>query len=605
MKLFFGNLLWLLVAAMALSAQSATISGVVTKYPGSEPVKKAVIELIAESQSNGGNYTAVTGADGSFDIENVVAGRYRLFVERTGYQEIDAHRRRSEGRVLTLSAGQELKDLVIRLQAAAVVQGRVRDEDGDPMAEAQVAVLRESFTAGRSRWEQIGAERTNDLGEYRIAGLAAGDYFVSVTPPPDFRSLIESASNAPVAAPRNGEASSDKSAPVTYQTTYYPGTRDRVQASQIHLHPGDDFPVNFSLVPSPSVTIRGSVVNLPPGTTAAIMLQSKDFNLVLNGAEMHKDGTFEIRDVSPGSYTIFATVDNVAVPMMAKQAVQVSSANVEGLRLSPQPGGAIRGRVRIEANLNVGAARVDASQMFLLLRSADGDEDWLGASASVEGASSVAHVNADGTFDWKNLPAGHYFVEISEASAIPDWFLKSVSSNGRDVADDGFSVTGGITALDLVVSANGAFAAGVVVDQKSEVIPDAVVVAIPEARFRNHPDRYRKAITDQRGRFSLTGLPPGEYTLLAWENIDGEAYYNPDFLRNYEAQGKVVHLNERDHISFELKISSESEAEPSSPSSHLLPSRNFYTTAASTSLNYSQPKELCGIRLAGIRFLAF
>ena len=111
---------------------------------------------------------------------------------------------------------------------------------------------------------------------------------------------------------------------------------------------GTTFPVNFSLTPSPSLIIRGSVVNLPPGSSAAIMLQSKDFSLVLNGAEMHKDGSFEIRDVSPGAYTILATVDNVAVPMMARQSLQVTSENVEGLRLAPQTGGSIHGRLRME-----------------------------------------------------------------------------------------------------------------------------------------------------------------------------------------------------------------------------------------------------------------
>ena len=197
----------------------ALLEGIVTRDPGSEPVKKALIELIAESQNDGANYTALTAADGSFRMENIKPGRYRLFVERTGYQEIDKHHRHTEGRVLTLTAGQEVKDVAIILQAAAVVEGRVTDEDGDPLAEAQVAVLRQTFVQGHSHWEQSGAERTNDLGEYRIAGLAPGKYFVAVTPPPDFRSLIETAGNAPGASSRAG-AASEKPAPLVYQTTY-------------------------------------------------------------------------------------------------------------------------------------------------------------------------------------------------------------------------------------------------------------------------------------------------------------------------------------------------------------------------------------------------
>ncbi len=333
-----------------------------------------------------------------------------------------------------------------------------------------------------------------------------------------------------------------------YQTIYYPGTRDRAQAAPIQLHAGNDFPVNFSLTPSPSLTIRGSVVNLPPGSTATIMLQSKDFSLVLNGAEMRKDGSFEIRDVAPGAYTILATIDSAAVPMLARQALQLTSANVEGIKLAPQAAGSIRGHLRMEANAT---ARPDSSQMFLLLRSAEGDDDALDSFVTRGGFDTVARVNADGSFEWKDVPSGHYSVQIAEASAMPDWFLKSVAA-GRDSVDSGFSVGGGTTTLDLVASSNGAIAEGIATNQKDEPVADAVIVAVPETRFRSRPDRYRKAVADQSGRFTLRGLPPGNYTLFAWESVDGEAYYNSDFLKSYEGQGKALSVAEGERKSVQL-----------------------------------------------------
>lgn len=533
------------------------LGGVVTKEPGSEPVKKAVIELIAESQTDGGNYTEITGADGSFRIEGIVPERYHLFVERPGYLEVDKHRPRTEGRVLTLNAGQDLKDLVIHLQASAVVEGRVTDEDGDPLPNAQVTALRQTFVSGHSHWEQVGAERTNDLGEYRVAGLAAGSYYVSVTPPPDFKSLIEASGNASAGELHNG-AAGEKLTPTSYQTTYYPGTRERAQASPVQLHAGDEFPANFSLTPSPALIIRGSVANLPAGTTAAIILQSKDINMVLNGAEVRKDGSFEIRDVSPGAYTILATVENAAAPMMARQTLQVTSGNVDGLRLTPQPGATIRGRVRLSGNANPNSGfavdgRLDLSQLFLVLRPVDGEDDGLGALGGDDFATA-AHVNANGSVEWKNVPAGHYYVQLAgDASGTTEWFLKSAASSGADIADAGFTVSGSSAVLDLVVSANGAIVEGLTANHNGDPLADALVVAVPEARLRSQFDRFRSVHSDQSGRFSLHAVPPGDYTLFAWESIDGDAYFDPGFLKNYEGQGKALHVNEGERTRVHLE----------------------------------------------------
>jgi hypothetical protein len=536
-------------------APRAVIEGIVTKDPGGEPVKKAVIEVIAENQSEGGNYTAVSGVDGTFRVEGVAPGRYRLFAERTGLLEVDKHHARSAGRVLTLSAGQELKDLQIRLQAAAVVQGRVTDEDGDPLPNAEVAVLRQTFAAGRSRWEQASSERTNDLGEYRIAGLPAGNYYVSVNPPPDFKSLIEAAGTAP----ESRDTGLTSKAAMSYQTTYYPGTSDRSQASPIQLHPGDDFPVDFSLAPSPSLSIRGSVVNLPPRSSASILLQSRDFNLVLNGAEMQRDGSFVIRDVAPGAYTILATVENAGMPMMARQSLQVVN-SVEGLRLVPQPGAWIRGRVRLENKGNRG--QFDISQILLALRPVDGEDEIPGGFALGDEFSQIAPVATDGSFEWKNVPPGRYYVQLAGGSGGgQDWYVKSMLAGGRE-DEAGLSVNGGMVVLDLVASANGAVVDGVVTDGKGEAFSNAVIVAVPEARLRGRADRYCKTVSDQAGRFTLHGLPPGDYTVFAWETIDGDAYYNPEFLKTFEGQGGALRVSEGDRKNVQLQAIPEGEDQP-------------------------------------------
>src|SRR5215471_11369692 len=149
MKAVFALLLSLGLSTTLLAQETpkshAIVEGFVTKDPDSQPVKKVLIELIAEHQSKAGDYTAITGPDGTFRIEGVLPGRYHLFAERTGFLDSEKQHGRSDGRLLTLSAGQELQDVHIRLQAAAVVRGRVTDEDGEPMADAQVTVMRSTF----------------------------------------------------------------------------------------------------------------------------------------------------------------------------------------------------------------------------------------------------------------------------------------------------------------------------------------------------------------------------------------------------------------------------------------------------------------------------
>ncbi len=252
-----------------------------------------------------------------------------------------------------------------------------------------------------------------------------------------------------------------------------------------------------------------------------------------------------------------AMVDGSPVPMTARQSLQVGSTNVDGVRLAPQPGATLHGRLRLESR---GVSKFDPQQIFLMLASTDGEDDS-GSVTVRESFSNLAHVAADGSFQWLDIPAGNYYVQLV-GDPNQDWFVKSVAGAGRDVNDSGINVNGGTIEVEVIASSNGGIVDGVIVDSRNQPVPDAVVVAVPEARMRRRIDRYRKSISDQSGHFSLHGIRPGDYTLFAWQSVDGEAYYNPDFLKTYEGQGSPLHVSEGERKSMQLPAIGEPDEQP-------------------------------------------
>ena len=228
----------------------ATLEGMVVKDAGGEPLKKAIIELIGENQEEGGNYTATSDQEGHFKVTGIRAGRYHMLVERIGYLEVDEKHRHSDGMTLSFEAGQELQDQVLRMLPAAIITGRVVDEEGDPMPDVQIWLGRKR-NGGKFKLHPTGSATTNDLGEYRIGGLFPGKYYALATPTPNFQSLVQ--------AQKNSADPPDPSADLSYVATFYPNTTNRAAASPIELHAGDDMPIDFSLSRIRTARIRGAV----------------------------------------------------------------------------------------------------------------------------------------------------------------------------------------------------------------------------------------------------------------------------------------------------------------------------------------------------------
>ena len=52
-------------------------------------------------------------------------------------------------------------------------------------------------------------------------------------------------------------------------------------------------------------------------------------------------------------------------------------------------------------------------------------------------------------------------------------------------------------------------------------------------------------MTDADGHFSISGIAPGEYVLFAFDQIEADAWLEPDFLTRYGQKGERIKFEER------------------------------------------------------------
>jgi hypothetical protein len=60
-------------------------------------------------------------------------------------------------------------------------------------------------------------------------------------------------------------------------------------------------------------------------------------------------------------------------------------------------------------------------------------------------------------------------------------------------------------------------------------------------------------MTDSTGKFTIRGVPPGDYKLFAWNSIEQFSWFDPEVLRTDESKGKPVHVLESANQTIELR----------------------------------------------------
>jgi hypothetical protein len=328
----------LCVGALALAAPEQTtapagtgvIAGTLTSADLGRPVRRAQVKIVSASPRL--IRTVTTDANGAFLFTNVAAGEYTLSASRPGYLETVFGARRPgagmPGTPIRLGAGEKRDQLALRIPRGGVISGVITDEFGDPALGVTVRAMRFSFTNGERAAYPAGNVITNDLGEYRIAGLMPGDYVVSAVPRDSVAAESAMADElrnraAQVLAagghrdvPPRAEASRPPDA-TGYVPVYFGGTSSPSAATPVRLavseHAGA---VDIQLQVMKTGIVSGIVTN-PDGTPASARVQLIDpsmpiANLGVWFRTATPGGKFSFPGLVPGSYVINAQAGSSA-----------------------------------------------------------------------------------------------------------------------------------------------------------------------------------------------------------------------------------------------------------------------------------------------------
>jgi protocatechuate 3,4-dioxygenase beta subunit len=617
-------------------AARATIEGTVSRSDNGQPLKGAHVTLqssgrgqaplVAALSPDGRALatlaaavaTVTTDGNGRFTFTGVDPGQYQISAERDGFIRSQYGQRTPTGNgiVVPVSANQRLM-IDLKMIQASVVSGRIINADSEPAAQATVQAYTYQYSNGQRTLAEVNNVQTNDLGEYRLFGLAPGEYFVSVTnsganddSPVGVVDVSQSRGErgGPAGALRVLTAIADGRGPLvqalggtTTPPVFYPGTIDPDGAIPITVPASVEVRgMDFQLRPMRTATVSGRVVAPFPlgqdsnnatfavrarganGQGAAPLLLNNApvqlslnrvgnsrtglaglLNLRLGSTPVNADGSFEIKGIAPGEYNLTATArdpNNKQYTSMTR--ISVGSSDVTNLTVSTRPGVELRGRIILDgtppqqfamANLRVSLVAEDAAL--------PGVVNWVGAAGGRGDAIRAF------------LPGGQS--EIAEVAADGSFTFRDVGAmeyrvrvNGlpqgayiqagrldtTDALNAPFSVDNQGSQLQLQIGFSPGRVSGTVSDERGMAAPGAQAVLVPDEARRGRSDAYFTATTDRNGQYSFNNVPPGRYKLFAWEDVPPGAYQYPDFIRRFEERGQAVTVNANGAINADARL---------------------------------------------------
>jgi hypothetical protein len=476
------------------------ISGTIKNAVDDKPLARA--RVVAASAVLQEPRAAVTNSDGTYSFTDLPAGDYAISATRTGFAaQVYGQGRSMSGTPVAVSTAQKVANIDMALAPAGVIVGRILDEDGSAFGGAVVEALMTRTEAGTSVLFSVASSQTDDRGEFRLFGLAPGAYYVSAQDPA-FRAI---------SSPRGV---------LHYSPTYYPGTPFADQAKTIAVAPtGDPARIEFRIRLVPPARISGQLIaydGKPLLSGAVIMSPQSGQGVPIPAPEditLQPDGRFQFRHVVPGRYQIRARgqTDPAGAALFAVFPADVMGTDVQGISLTLHPGALVEGRVLVDTR----HAMKPPTLSNLRVRTPFTDGNAFGDALT-------GTVQPDGTFAIRGVMSGaHQFVL---EGLEPPWVLKSVMMHGSDVTDLEVPVPerAQIQDVRITITDESSEVSGLVQNARDLPVPNVGVMVfskVPLFWLRTNR-RMRVTYTDRDGRFSVPGLPAGEYLAVASSTID-------------------------------------------------------------------------------------
>ena len=520
---------------------TARIRGRVVAADTGQPLRKAQVR--AASAELRENRMTSTDAQGRYEIKDLPAGRYQINATKGSYVSLSYGQSRpfEAGKPLEILDAQIVEKVDFALPRGGIITGRVVDEFGEPIADVRVAPMRYQYVQGRRRLNPAGrVVTTNDIGEYRIFGLAPGQYFLSATQ-----------QNGPMMM---GDSSSDDRS--GYAATYYPGTADASQAQRVTLTIGQALTdMNLALVPTRTARVSGTAVdsNGKPlsGGMVMVILRSGAMMMGMSGAQIKADGTFTVSNLSPGDYMLQAMTPGAPGDMseMATGQVTVGGEDVTGVQLAGMKSTIGAGRLIVDPQL---AKSLPAAGIRVMATPARPEDNLLAGIGA-------GKVNDDYTFEVKTRPG---VALIRLMNLPPGWALKSVKQHGSDVTDSGidFRPNEEVSGIEVELTNQPTEVSGLVTNSRSEPVKDYTVVVFSKDRERwGYMSRFfQSSRPDQDGRYKVKALPAGEYYAVALDYVEPGEASDPEFLDRVKARATSFSLSDGETKIVDLKISAAS-----------------------------------------------